>query len=131
MNLFFKIYTTVIWSLSYFPINNPSPDSVDTVSLLLSVPGILNAVHCVCLLLELVEASRVMVFHNSLISHYMLYSVLYYVGTPAVLLIRLTTFRSSACLFHAFRYRRTGSVDNSTWGVSKTSITVPVESPTC
>ena len=122
MDRFFKVYAAIIWFLSYVSGPNHFITSRNTAAkALLSLLGILNIVHCIFILLYLVDLELALVSQDYSLSYNLLYSIEDYVTYLALVLIRLTAVRSSASLSHTIRYlesRRTGR----RCGHSKTSV---------
>ena len=104
MNPFLKKYTQLIWCLSYFPVKDPSIITSHSTPRQLSVPGILNILHCASVLVFLVDSTNYMGSMRVSVSQHMLFSIGNYVNILVLLIVRLTAARSSAALFHTLKY---------------------------
>ena len=104
MSGFHKFYWQILWLLSYVHVKNPFARSRVKVQFL-SVSGVLNIVHCACVLSFAVEgivARRT----TASMSEYMLFTVEAYIDGAAAVIIRVTAASSSACFVHIMRYLR-------------------------
>ena len=124
MTQFFKIYSATIWFLNYFSGPNPfNASPVTNCKPLLYVPGILNIVQCVFILLYLEVREHVLASRDYSLTYHLLYSIADYVTYITLVLIRLTAARSSVHLSHTIRYLQSWRTDHGYgWRLSKASV---------